>query len=70
MVDGLLCLFRAGRARLLLEEGLLRHSSPQEPLVSSYPVGPRSVSSIAGDGEVPGGGALTSIIQGPTESGY
>jgi hypothetical protein len=29
MVDGLLCLFPAGRARLLLEEGLLC----QEPLV-------------------------------------
>ena len=63
VVDGLLCRFRAGRARLLLEEGLLGHSSSQEPLVSSYPAGPRSVSSIAGDGEVPGGGSLMVAVR-------
>jgi len=31
--------------------------------VSSYPAGPRSVSSIAGDGEVPGGGALMVAVR-------
>ena len=31
--------------------------------MSSYPAGPRSVSSIAGDGEVPGGGALMVAVR-------
>jgi hypothetical protein len=31
--------------------------------VSSYPAGPRSVSSIAGDGEVPGGGSLMVAVR-------
>ena len=31
--------------------------------MSSYPAGPRSVSSIAGDGEVPGGGSLMVAVR-------
>ena len=31
--------------------------------MSSYPAGPRSVSSVAGDGEVPGGGALMVAVR-------
>jgi hypothetical protein len=31
--------------------------------VSSYPAGPRSVSSVAGDGEVPGGGSLMVAVR-------
>ena len=33
--------------------------------MSSYPAGPRSVSSIAGDGEVPGGGSLMVAVRPP-----
>ena len=31
--------------------------------MSSYPAGPCSVSSIAGDGEVPGGGELMVVVR-------
>src|SRR5208282_4658651 len=48
---------------LLIEEGLPSHPSSQEPLVSSYPVPSRAVSSIRDDGEVPGGGTLMVAVR-------
>ena len=50
--------FPAGRARLLLEEGVSKSPFAQEPLVNVCPVPPCAASLTADGGEIPGGAPL------------